>query len=145
MGFIMIAKGAGKLFFVSELLSSCVYLGLVWLCVPSCGLVGTGMGFCGVNIFCGLFVFVVARHLSGFSWSPANKRIGLLYCPIVVGLFVSWYVLPHVVAVIVGTAVTLLAGIYSLKTLCTLIPVERFPQPTQKLLVLFRLAPSTNV
>jgi hypothetical protein len=38
--------------------------------------------------------------------------------------------------------VTFLAGIYSLKTLCALIPLERLPAIAQKLVRLFRLAPA---
>ena len=43
--------------------------------------------------------------------------------------------------VVGGSGITLLAGIYSLKKLCTLVPLERLPWLTQRLIVLLRLAP----
>jgi hypothetical protein len=43
-----------------------------------------------------------------------------------------------------GVVATLLAEIYSLKTLCALIPLERLPRIAQRIIVLFRLAPSNT-
>jgi hypothetical protein len=44
-----------------------------------------------------------------------------------------------------GMTLTVLTGIYSLRTLCTLVPLERFPKPAQTMILFFRLAPpNTN-
>jgi enterobacterial common antigen flippase len=80
--------------------------------------------------------------LSGFRWSVANRQLALLFVPLVAAVFVGWYLLPGTAAVILGAAVTLITSIYSLKKLCTLIPMEKFPGPVQKMLLFFRLAPT---
>ena len=79
--------------------------------------------------------------MSGFRWSAANKEIGLLYGVLIGVVFVAWYFLPRPLMVVSGTGITLLAGIYSLKKLCTLVPLERLPRLAQRLIVLLRLAP----
>ena len=61
MGFIMISKGATKLFFVSELLCNLTYLGLAWAGIAMFGLVGTGMGFFGLYVFCWFLTFLIVQ------------------------------------------------------------------------------------
>jgi PST family polysaccharide transporter len=89
-------------------------------------------------------IYLVVRRVSGFRWSAANRQLAVLFLPLVAAVFAGWYFLPNWVAVVLGVVVTLLAGIYSLKTLCTLIPLERLPQSAQRLLRFFRLAPSNT-
>lgn len=142
MGFILLAKGAAKLFFWVELLSNAVYVGMIWAGVLIFKLEGTGVAFFGLYILNGIGVYLIVRRLSGFRWSAANRQLAFLFVPLVAAVFVGWYFLPRNAAVILGAAVTLLTSIYSLKTLCTLVPMERFPWPVQKMLLFFRLAPT---
>jgi PST family polysaccharide transporter len=145
MGFMLIAKGKGTLFFLSELVSTLVYLGLIWLGVVMYGLKGAGMAFFGLYVVYWFGIYLIVRRLSGFRWSTANRRLAAIFLPAIAAVFVSWYFLSHVAAAILGMTLTLLTGIYSLKTLCTLVPLERFPKPAQKIILFFRLAPpNTN-
>ena len=141
MGFMLIAKGRGTLFFWTELLSNLVYLGLIWLGVVTYGLKGAGMAFFGLYVLYWLGLYLIVRRLSGFRWSAANLRLGAIFLPVTAVVFVSWYFLAHVAAAILGMTFALLTGIYSLRTLCTLVPLERFPKPVQKIILFFRLAP----
>src|SRR5205823_11716955 len=59
MGFILLAKGARRLFFWSELITGIVSLALVWLGVRYCGLNGTGMAFFGTYIFYWFIVYAI--------------------------------------------------------------------------------------
>ncbi len=140
MGFILLAKGERSLFFWSELVFNAVHAGLVWVCVLAFGLTGTGIAFFGLYIYYWLAIYAIVRHLSGFRWSAANRRMGFLFIPLVASVFGGWYVLPRVAAVLLGVTATFLAGLYSLKTLCTLVPLERFPQPARRVLVFLRFA-----
>lgn len=144
MGFILLAKGARKLFFWSELLSSLLYVGLVWLGVGFWGLNGTGIAFFGLYVIYWIGIYAIVRRLSGFRWSPANRRVVLLLAPAVAAVFVSGYFLPSLAAMIFGAAVTLLAGIYSLRTLCALVPLEQMPSPLRKIIIFFRSLSNTN-
>jgi enterobacterial common antigen flippase len=139
MGFIPVAKGARQTFFWSEFVGNTVQVGFAWLCVQRFGLSGTGIAFFGFYVFFWLLVYAIVRSMSGFRWSAANKEIGLLYGVVTGLVFVSWYYLPRPVMVVSGSGITLLAGIYSLKKLCTLVPLERLPRLVQRAVVLMRL------
>jgi antigen flippase len=142
MGFILIAKGERKLYFWTELLSNLVYVGFVWGGSKTFGLKGVGIAFFGLYLFYWVGIYAVVRRLTGFRWSPANARLALLFVPLVAAVFVAWYLLGTVGVVVFGTLAACVSGIYSLRTLCTLIPLNRFPRMAQNLLLFFRLAPS---
>lgn len=144
MGFILLAKGEGMIFFWTEFMGNVLLVGLAWFGVQMFDLRGAGIAFFGLYVVYGCAMYVVVRWLSGFRWSTANARIGpLLYLSVAV-VFVSWYFLPHMASVLLGIGVTVVAGIYSLKTVCTLIPVERFPQFMQRALALLKLIPTNT-
>jgi enterobacterial common antigen flippase len=146
LGYVLLAKGEKNLFFWAEVICNATYVGLVWVGLHKFGLRGAGMAFFGVYIVSLSLNYLIVRRLSGFQWSPANRRLALLFAPLIAAIFIAWYVLPHPVAAVLGAAATLTTGIYSLKTLCTLIPLERFPQPAQRIIIFFRLAsPNTIV
>ena len=140
MGFIPVAKGARQTFFWSELVGNVVQVVLVWYGVQCFGLNGTGVAFFGSYVFFWFLVYAIVRSMSRFRWSAANKQIGLLYGVLIGVVFASWYVLARPVMVLGGTGITLLGGIYSLKKLCTLVPVERLPRTVQHCIVYLRLA-----
>ena len=144
LGYILLAKGARLPFFWSELASSVVQVGLVWVCMLGYGLRGTGIAFFGGYVFYLGLIYAIVRWLSRFRWSVANKRLGLLYLALVAALFVGWYLVPLWMAVGSGALMTLLAGVHSLKRLCHLVSLERLPEPVRRMLVLFRFAPQTE-
>jgi PST family polysaccharide transporter len=142
MGFIIIAKGERKLFFWVEFLSNASFAALVWAGLRAFGLNGTGMAFFALYLLNFIGLYLVVRRLSGFRWSAANRRLAVLLLPLVTTVFVSWYFLSRPAIMISGALLTVLTGIYSARTLCALIPLERFPGPVQKVILFFRLAPS---
>ncbi len=87
-------------------------------------------------------MFAVVCRLSGFAWSPANVRIGLVFGPLIAATFVGEYWLPQAGGFLFGTSAALLAGLISLKALYTLIALERLPHTVQKLLALLKLTPA---
>ena len=142
MGFILGAKGAGQTIFWSEVAASASQIGLAWVCVLHFGLKGTGIAFFAAYVFYSCVIYAIVRSVSGFRWSAANKQLSLVYASLISAVFVGWYFLPRTLVVVGGLVVTLLAGIHSLKKLCAMVPLARFPQPAQRLLILLRLAPS---
>ena len=138
MGFILLAKGARKLFFWSELFA-----------IALCGAGLAGSRSLGIErhrhrvlriyiVAYWIGIYMIVRRLSGFRWSPANRRVVLLFAPVVAAVFVSWYFLPSLAAMIFGAAITLLTGIYSLKTLCALVPLERCLPRCARMIIFFR-------
>lgn len=140
LGFVLIAKGEGAMFFWTELVSGTVQVALVWVGVRWFDLAGTGIAFFVLYVIYGLGIYLVVRRLSGFRWSATNRQLALLFVPLVGVVFASWYFLPHNIATILGVIVTLGLGVYSARALCTLIPRERLPHPVQKMLRLLRLS-----
>jgi enterobacterial common antigen flippase len=142
MAFIMLAKAERALYFWTELFGNVTYVSLAWVGITFWGLTGTGIAFFGMCVVYWICVQAVVGRLSGFRWSPANLRLALLFVPVVTTVFLSCYVPSRGAAAASGLVLTLLAGAYSLRRLCALIPHERLPQAARKLLVLLRLGPA---
>ena len=140
MGFILIAKGARALFFWSELASNLLYIFLFWLGLRMFGLMGAGIAFFSMYAAYLLCIYMIVRQISGFRWSAANRQLALFFLPVVTLVFVSRYFLPNPVVITLGAMMTMGIGIYSLKILCTLVPLERFPSAARKMILFFRLA-----
>jgi PST family polysaccharide transporter len=140
MGFIILAKNERKIFFWSEILTNIGYVALVWAGIKTFGLAGTGMAFFALYVVNGSVVFFIVNRLTGFAWSGPNKKLALVFIPLVGIVFGSWYLLPKVAAAVLGTALTIPAGYFSMKMLCRLIPLERLPKAAKKMISLLRLS-----
>ena len=139
MGYIIIAKGARNLFVWAEMAWTAVYVGLAWVCVDAFGLNGAGIAFFGSYIFHVLMLYLIARQLSGFRWSATNIKIGVLFISILVMIFVSFYGLTYLLAVAVGIFALLASGVYSIRSLLSLVSLNVVPRPILRLLEWFRL------
>ncbi len=142
MGFIIVAKGERKLFLWTELLSNGGFVAFAWLGVQLRGLQGAGIGFFALYVCHFTIIYLIIRRLSGFRWSAASLQLALVFVPLVAVVFIVPYILSPIMAAGVGAAVTIPAGIFSVRTLCTLVPFERLPKPAQKLMTVFRLKPA---
>ncbi|TSA41538.1 MAG: O-antigen translocase [Verrucomicrobiales bacterium] len=139
IGFVIMAKGARRVFFWCELLSSVLHVGLVWFGVAMFGLRGAGMGFFGMYVVQICVVNLIVRSLSGFRWTGENIRIGSTFAILVALVFSSWYFLPHNLVIASGIVLTLATGYYSVKKICTLVPVEKFPGKVRRILAFLKL------
>jgi PST family polysaccharide transporter len=141
MGFILVAKGARWPVIWTQLTFGAVQIALIWCLVGKFGLTGTGMAFFGVYLFFTGLIYGVVRSVSGFRWSRDNMRIGVVYALAVAATFGGWYVLPRWLAIAGGLAVTALVGVWSLRTLYALLPMDRLPLAVRKLAGLLGVAP----
>lgn len=138
MGFIIVAKNRKAIFLATDVAWILVNLSLTWFCVKAFGLHGTGMAFFGSYVFHGLMIYPIARSLSGFHWSAANRKTGLLFLSSITVVFCGFYLLPPLLAYSVGTIAMILHSVYSIKTLLSLVSSNRIPQRVQRLLRYFR-------
>ena len=127
MGFIVLAKGAQKIFFWVEVAVAVVHIGLAWLLVPLVGVYGAGAAFFGLYVWHSLFIYAIVRRMSGFRWSPINQRLARIFLPLTALLFCSAYVLPTWLVTTMGIVAVLFSGIYSVRTLLELFPPESVP------------------
>jgi PST family polysaccharide transporter len=137
MGFIILAKGRSSLIVWTELAWTAVNVGLSWICIRSFDLSGAGIAFFGSYVFHGLMLYPIVRRLSGFRWSPANRRTALLFLFLIAAVFCGFYVLPALWAIGAGILAIVLSGIYSARVLLALLSPDRIPRPIQRLLAQF--------
>jgi PST family polysaccharide transporter len=114
LGFVLLAKGAQKAFFWSELVWTVAYLVLSWACISYFGLTGAGIAFFVSYIFSLTTNYIIARRLTKFRWSTENKHTSLLFFSLIVVVFSGFYLLPSLLANTLGTLGTLFSGVYFL-------------------------------
>jgi PST family polysaccharide transporter len=142
MGFIILAKGASKYFLWTEIAWTVVNVGLSWVCLKSFGLNGAGIAFFGSYVFHGLMIYPIVRRLSGFRWSSANRKTGLLCLTLAALVFCGFYILSPLLAVGLGILVVILISAYSIRILINLVPSDRIPNPLRRWLARFDLTSS---
>lgn len=142
MGYIVLAKGAQKIFFWTEVAATVVHVGLAFLLLRPFGLAGATIAFFGLYVWHGLLIYFIVRRLSGFRWSSANRRAGLLFLPLIALVFCAVYFLPFWLATVIGVIASLGSAACSIRALLTLGSADRLPRPLRRALTALRLAPS---
>ena len=142
MGFIILAKGIQTIFFWTEVAATAVHIGLALVLVSHLGLIGATMAFAGLYVWHGILIYVIVRQLTGFRWSEANRRTGLLFLFLIGMVFLGFHRLPFSIATVLGGAAALGAGIYSIRALVRLVGMDRLPRFGRQLLVILRIAPA---
>ena len=79
------------------------------------------MAFCGLYIWHGTLIYMIVRRLTGFRWTAANQRTGLIFIPLAGAVFAGFVLMPHPAAVAVGTLAALASGFYSLRVISNLV------------------------
>jgi PST family polysaccharide transporter len=126
IGFIVLAKGAQRIFFWTETAAAVVQVGLAWILLK---VMGVGLAFFGLYIWHTVLMYVIVRHLTDFRWSAANRRLGVIFLSAAVLIFLAVTFLPFWPATAIGVLATFVAGLYSLMELLKLLPPEWFPAP----------------
>ena len=139
IGIIIVAKGRQVMFIATDTLAAVVHVSLALVGVRQFGLKGAGMAYLGLYIVHCCVVYVLVRRLSGFRWSGANRRTGLLFFSLIGAVFCGCQWLPAPYAIGAGVVAILGSGVYSLRMLCRLVPLGRLPPPVRKFLTWLRL------
>ena len=143
MGYIIVAKGAGNLFFWAELAWTVVYVALAWVCVTAFGLNGAGVAFFASYVFHVLMIYLIVRRLSGFHYSADNIKFSLLLFLVLGLVFCGLYGLPYRAAMVVGVLALAATSIYSIRQILKLVSPSLIPRPVLRVLEWFRLAQAT--
>jgi len=141
MGFIIVAKGARSLFFWTEVAATVVHVGLAWILVKPFGLDGATMAFFGLYIWHGLLVYAIVRRMTGFRWSQGNLQTAAVMLPLIGVVFCGFLLLPMWAATTLGILMSLVSGVYSLRVLCHLVPLDRLPRAVREMLEWLRISP----
>jgi PST family polysaccharide transporter len=133
MGFIIVAKGNQKIFFLAELAWTVVAIGLAWLCLRFFGLSGAGIAFFASYVFHAFLIYPIVRQLTGFHWSRASIKTGVIFLSLIAIVFGAFYVFSLTVSTLIGVLSTIASAVYSTRLLLTLIPFDHLPGPIRRL------------
>jgi PST family polysaccharide transporter len=143
MGFILLAKGESKLFLFVDAAWTSGNLALSWLCIKYFGLVGAGIAFFASYILHALIVYPIVRRLTGFRWSVVNLKLCGIFLPLTGLVLCGLYLLPFWLSTSLGVLATLFSGIYSIRILLELVPLDRIPRVFRRAAMWLRLAPAS--
>jgi len=132
MGFIVLAKGAERPFFWTELAAAAVQVGLAAVLVPWIGVDGAGLAFVGLYVWHTGIIYLVARSLSGFRWSHGNGLLTLVYLAATALALGGSFLLDFWPATALGVILAGATGLYSLREVLLLAP-EVVPKPLRPL------------
>lgn len=117
IGFILLAKGATKLFFWNELIANIYILLLNLICYKLWGLDGLGISFfigCIIHLF---QVYIIAKIKYKFTFNPVFYRIFIVQFLLATTCFLLMRFIEKPYSYFVGTALVLISIYYSYKEL----------------------------
>ncbi|ESR23050.1 O-antigen translocase [Lutibaculum baratangense] len=117
MGFIVLAKGAQRAFFWTEVAATAVHVGMAALLVPVMGPDGAGAAFFILYAWHGALIYVVVRRLSNFRWSTRNRTLAVASVGAALLAFAISQVLPPWPTVGLVLPLAAASGIFSLRSL----------------------------
>lgn len=124
MGFLFVAKGKGKVFFLTQLLFNTVHLALIFVLVPFFGIIGTGIGFFLLYVVHVLFMKTLVYKENGFTWSRSNKRDFLLLSVVFAASFYILIFTSEITGVIVVTSIALLVFYYTIRRMMKIFKID---------------------
>jgi antigen flippase len=134
MGFIIVAKNRQLVFLGADLAWAVVNVSLAWVCIDRFGLAGAGVAFFGSYMVHVLMIYSIVHVLTGFRWSTANMKAGLLFMPAIAATFMGFYFLPSAWATVMGCIMGVLGGVYSFHVLFHILPKDHVPPRISSLL-----------
>ena len=138
MGFIVLAKNAQWTFVWTEVAATLVHVGLAYLLVEIFGVDGAGAAFFGLYVWHTVLIYLIVRRLSGFRWSAANIKLGILFLTATAIVFCGLHFLPALPGSIVGAGAVVISGVCSIWALLRLVPAESLPRPLRAWLAVVR-------
>lgn len=121
MGFIMLAKGEGRWFALSETVANALHLLLVIWLIRLTGLWGASLAFAILYFLYSLLVYLISNHLTNFSCS--KKVIQLILIGIF--LFTTGFLIQHTTqdwtTLIIGLILTFGTSIFTIRGICALL------------------------
>lgn len=117
MGFMLRAKGDGNMFFWTEFFANSLHLGFAWLGIRYFGLIGIGMAYFAMNISYWILIYWIIRTNFNFRFTSANIRLLAAFALATAAVFLNSYYLSSNLYLIFNAAITVIAGIYSIKRL----------------------------
>lgn len=98
MGFVILAKGNGRLFFVFQLVVSGLHLIFVFIFCNLIGIDGSGIAFMLLYIICTLWLLIIMQKLVGSTWTKNTLKLSLTSTTVMVMLMINCTMNSNIVA-----------------------------------------------
>lgn len=125
MGFILLAKGKGRIFLFTELSWNVLYLGCVYFLWPHMGITATGLSFLIAYFLYAVILFLLSRKLTGFRFSRLTWQYTALFLPLLLAAFLCQRFLDKPYNLLAGGCVSLIAITFSFYRLKHILPVSK--------------------
>ncbi len=89
LGFIILAKGKGQLYFLTELFACVLLVGATYYFALIWGLIGTGIAFLTLYVFYTALMLIVVRRVAGTNWTYRTLKLVLLASAVMVSLMLN--------------------------------------------------------
>lgn len=117
MGFLQLALTKGDWFFITQTSLNALHLLFIWLGIMMIGIEGASIAFFLLYVVSLGVIMLVARHLTGFRWNIASRKLLMTLLPVVAATFVAGRLLPLWLATISGIVATMIASVLCLRGL----------------------------
>jgi antigen flippase len=117
LGYMLMAKGAARVYMFTEASFVAIQAALVAWLVPRYGVIGAAYSFAACNALSTVGMAWVGSRLIGFRWSPYSMRLILIASVLVLGALAVNQVLPDVPAVLLGCGLTVFGSVWSVRNL----------------------------
>ena len=95
MGFVMLAKGRGKVFFVTEVFAGLIHLAGVFFFIRIWGLDGAGIAFMVLYAAYTALMLLVMRRLVGATWDRHTLKLAVMATTVMVALMLNCVLEAH--------------------------------------------------
>lgn len=135
IGFLLLARGKGRLYFWTEVSTNAVFVGsaAVLLIAGNWGVASAGVAFFLMYLYYLVVTTLIARHLIGFRWSRDNGLLFLIFLAATLVVFVATFSSNVLVSTGLGLLVSAGLGLFALRRLVNLVGPDVFRAYWQRL------------
>lgn len=121
LGHAILALGKARWYLLTETVTNFMHLALVAIALKWFGIDGVAIAFFVMNLVYIVVVFLVVRHLTGFSWSADCSRTSFYMLTASTITFITCKIILVWPATLIGMVIALTLGIFSLRELSRLV------------------------
>lgn len=140
MGYVLLARNSIRLFLITELLSTAVHIGLIYLGILTLGFQGLGVAFFGLYVVYTLMILFVINRETGFRWS---RRVCWIAFGSAIALTLTFsastILKSNMLRLLVPLSIALCSGVCCLWVLWRINEASEFT-PAQRIAKVFRLS-----
>jgi enterobacterial common antigen flippase len=124
LGFVMLALGKGRWFLITEIGANFVHLGLIFIGLKWFGIEGVAIAFFALYAILFVAVYLVCRHLTGYTMSNDLRKISLYLVAAYGVTFLVCKNLSAWPATLIGIFISIIIGFFCLREIVHLLGPE---------------------